>query len=128
MESLTTDQYQIINFYYHLLNTIEDGFDYVNKVSDNLGNTESDRIFSDILAAFNQIDSSNSFIIGCFENDKPLSEEVNKFDQVIKALEGLEQHFMNPDKRHSYIKNQLTPGFIAWKESVQEKLKIYITH
>jgi len=128
METLTTDQYQMITHYFHLLNTIEEGFDYVNEGFNNLSNTESDRIFSDILVAFNHIDSSNPTIIASLNDEQNLSEEVNKFDIVIKELEGLEQYFMDSEKKHHYIKNQLTPAFVAWKESVQKKLQPYITN
>lgn len=128
MQTLTTDQHELLSYYFHLLNSIEEGFDSVVDSFQNLQFSESERIFSDIISAFYHIDSSNPSILSAIEANDELSKEITKFDSVIKTLEGLESIFKDPKEYHAFVKNQLTPSFLAWKEAVQSRMQPYITH
>jgi hypothetical protein len=127
MVSLTSDQYELIHYYYNLLNTIEEGFDYVVGSFANLELTEGERIFKDILAAFYQVDSSHITLRDLLHEESEIVEEMNAFDQVILTLDGEASIFTTVKKHHEFVKMQLIPAYLKWKESVQTKLQPYIT-
>jgi hypothetical protein len=128
MVSLTTDQFEFIHNYYFLLNTIEEGFDYVVDSFTNLELTEGDKIFKDILSAFYQVDSSHSTMRALLKEETELMEEIKNFDNVILTLDGESSIFSTLEKHYEFVKNQLAPAYIAWKESIQNQLQVYITH
>ncbi|MGM0876469.1 MAG: hypothetical protein ACQEWV_17285 [Bacillota bacterium] len=128
MVSLTTDQYEFIHFYNDLLNTIEEGFDYVVGSFTDLQLTEGDKIFKDILSAFYQVDSSHSTMRALLKEETELIKAIKNFDQVILTLDGESSIFSTLEQHHEFVKNQLAPAYIAWKESIQHQLQPYITH
>ncbi|KKI89229.1 hypothetical protein WQ54_27060 [Bacillus sp. SA1-12] len=128
MVSLTNDQYEMLHFYYHLLNTIEEGFEYVIESFSNLELTEGENLFKDILSAFYHIDSSHLTLCAFLEEETGMVGEIRKFDQVILTLEGEPAIFTTIEQHYEFVKNQLFPAFLAWKEMVQAKLQPYITH
>ncbi|MGM7721401.1 hypothetical protein [Metabacillus sp. Hm71] len=128
MVSLTNDQYEMLHYYYTLLNTIEEGFDYVIESFTNLELTEGDSLFKDILSAFYHIDSSHLTLYALLEEETGMIEEMQKFDQVILTLDREAAIFTTIEQHHDFVKNQLFPAFLAWKEMVQAKLQPYIVH
>ena len=127
MTTLTENHYEMIHFYYNLLNTIEEGFDYVVQSFSNLELTEGDRIFKDILAAFYHVDSTHKTLHAVLQEERELVEEMEKFDGVIVALDEESSIFTSLDTHQDFVKNQLVPAYLAWKESVQSQLQPYIT-
>jgi len=128
MATLTSDHYEMIHFYNNLLNTIEEGFDYVVQSFTNLELTEGDRIFKDILAAFYHVDSTHKTLYALLQDKHELVEEMGKFDQVILALDEDSSIFTSLDTHQEFVKNHLFPSYLAWKESMQKQLKPYIIH
>ncbi|PMC36640.1 hypothetical protein CJ195_14490 [Bacillus sp. UMB0899] len=128
MTTLTSNHYEMIHFYNNLLNTIEEGFDYVIQSFTNLELTEADRIFKDILAAFYHVDSTHKTLHSVLQEEHELVEEMEKFDGVILALDEESSIFTSLDAHQVFVKNQLFPAYLAWKESVQSQLQPYITH
>lgn len=129
MGSLTNDQFEFLHFYYNLLNTIEEGFGYVIDSFTNLDLTDADQVFKDILAAFYHVDSSNDMLLSLLtEEESDLVQDVKTFDQVILTLDGESTIFLTPDKHQAFVRNQLAPVYLAWKEKIQSKLQPYIVH
>lgn len=128
MTTLTNDHYEMIHFYNNLLNTIEEGFEYVVSSFTNLELTEGERIFKDILAAFYHVDSSHTTLQTLLNEEHKLVEKLKKFDQVILTLDEESTIFTTLDTHQDFVKHQLFPSFLAWKESVQSHLQPYITN
>jgi hypothetical protein len=128
MGALTNDQYEFFHFYYNLLNTIEESFDYVIDSFENLELTDGDLVFKDILAAFYHVDSSHETLLSFLNEEIDIVHDVKKFDQVILTLDGESAIFLSPYKHQAFVKNQLAPAYLAWKETVQTKLQPYIVH
>ncbi|MDQ0231467.1 hypothetical protein [Metabacillus malikii] len=125
MVSLTNQQVELLHFYYYLLDTIEDGFDYITASYTNLELNESERLFKDILSAFYHIDSSHIVIEAIFEDDDKIRTSIHHFDVIINILETEPvntQSYTNPH----FIKNELIPAYQAWKEPIQTNLSKYI--
>lgn len=127
MTTLTDNHYEMIHFYYHLLNTIEEGLDYVVQSFSNLELTEGDRIFKDILAAFYHVDSTHKTLHAVLQEERGLNEALEKFDQVILTLDEESSIFTSLETHQEFVKNQLFPAYLYWKESVQSQLQPYIT-
>lgn len=127
MTTLTENHYEMIHFYNNLLNTIEEGFDYVVQSFSNLELTEGDRIFKDILAAFYHVDSTHKTLHAVLQDKRELVEEMEKFDGVIMALDEESSIFTSLETHQDFVKSQLFPAYLAWKESVQSQLQPYIT-
>lgn len=128
LQTLTADQYNLLAFYYQFLNTIEEGFDYVIESFQSLHFDESKLMLINIIAAFYHIDSSNPVLLAILEENANLRKEIMKFDSVIQVLDHVEMVMSFPNQYESFVKNELSPVFSAWKQSVQTQLKQYVTH
>ncbi|MFV2046309.1 hypothetical protein ACEWK1_02935 [Metabacillus sp. YM-086] len=128
MLTISSNHYEMIHFYNNLLNTIEEGFEYVVSSFTNLELTGGDRIFKDILAAFYHVDSTHKALHAVLQEERELVEEMEKFNEVILALDEESSIFSSLDTHQDFVKNQLFPAYLAWKESIQKQLEPYITH
>ncbi|APH03590.1 hypothetical protein [Bacillus weihaiensis] len=126
MVSLSNEQYEMIHFYYNLLNTIEEGFEYIVSSFDSFQVTEAETILKDILSAFYHVDSSNKVFETVLKEEEVLIEKLRKFDQVIMTVDADLSIFTSFQNNQELIKHSLAPCFIAWKELVQHELKPYI--
>ncbi|WP_273124417.1 hypothetical protein [Bacillus weihaiensis] len=126
MVSLSDEQYEMIHFYYNLLNTIEEGFEYIVSTFDSFQATEAETILKDILSAFYHVDSSNKVFEAVLKEEEVLIENLRKFDQVIMTVDADLSSFTSFQNNQELIKHSLAPCFIAWKELVQHELKPYI--
>lgn len=124
---LTTEQNELLHFYYNLLNTIEEGFDYVIESFSNYELTEGDTVLKDILSAFYHVDSSNKTLQIVLKEEQAILDELTKFDSVIISIDAESSIFTSLENHHDFVKNQLAPAFLAWKELVQGKLQPYVT-
>ncbi|AZB44506.1 hypothetical protein CEF21_20655 [Bacillus sp. FJAT-42376] len=121
------ERFELYHFYYHLLNTVQEGLDYVLESFQKLELTEAEKVFSDIMRAFYHIDSSNILLIETVAEEDPfLAEEVRRFDDVINELDHLEFMYFQPLTYETYLKDRLAPVFVLWKEGIQRRLQPYI--
>ncbi|MRX72199.1 hypothetical protein GJU40_08545 [Bacillus lacus] len=128
MPNLTPDQYSLLSYYYHLLNTVEEGLEYVSASYDHYSYTEGSKVFSDILSAFYHIDSSHSVILLISEAFPGISEEILKFDEVISTLEEYESSLVEYSYQTALAARGLLPVFLIWKKAVQNVIAPIITH
>lgn len=122
----STDNYQLYFYYFYMLETLDESFQFVIDGYKNQEYEESEKIFSQIMEAFYDIDSSNSAILTASEKDDELISEILKFDSVIFELEKMDSAQEYPFASETYIKNELAPAFKAWKEAVQNRMQRYI--
>ncbi|MTH53712.1 hypothetical protein GKZ89_09880 [Bacillus mangrovi] len=121
------ERFELYHFYYHLLNTVQDGLDDVLESFRRLELSEAEKVFTDIMRAFYHIDSSNVLIIEkVSEDDCQLIHEIKRFDEVINELDHLDFMYFQPLTYESFLRDKLAPVFLAWKEGVQQRLQPYI--
>ncbi|MBS2970635.1 hypothetical protein J9317_17975 [Metabacillus sp. KIGAM252] len=121
------ERFELYHFYYHLLNTVQEGLDYVLESFHKLELTEAEKVFSDIMRAFYHIDSSNVLIMDSVAEEDPLLlHEIRRFDEVINELDHLEFMFFQPLTYETYLKDRLAPVFVLWKDGIQKRLQPYI--
>ncbi|WP_338778542.1 hypothetical protein [Metabacillus sp. FJAT-52054] len=121
------ERFELYHFYYHLLNTVQEGLDYVLESFHKLELTEAEKVFSDIMRAFYHIDSSNVLIMDSVAEEDPLLlHEIRRFDEVIHELDHLEFMFFQPLTYETYLKDRLAPVFVLWKDGIQKRLQPYI--
>ncbi|PAD69623.1 hypothetical protein CHH83_08105 [Bacillus sp. 7586-K] len=127
MISLTEQDVEFLQYYYHLLDTIEEGFDYILNSFMEIENIENNQVFKDILIAFYYIDSSRTLLEKTFHNDKCLLHSIHKFDEIIELLED-ELRCNISFEQSLFMKHQLIPAFLNWKASMQTNIKTYVLH
>ncbi|MDQ0227119.1 hypothetical protein [Metabacillus niabensis] len=127
MISLTEQDVEFLQYYYHLLDTIEEGFDYILNSFMEIENIENNQVFKDILIAFYYIDSSRTLLEKTFHNDKCLLHSIHKFDEIIELLED-ELRCNTSFEQSLFMKHQLIPAFLNWKASMQTNIKTYVLH
>ncbi|MFS0879542.1 hypothetical protein [Metabacillus niabensis] len=127
MISLTEQDVEFLQYYYHLLDTIEEGFDYILNRFMEIENIENNQVFKDILIAFYYIDSSRTLLEKTFHNDKCLLHSIHKFDEIIELLED-ELRCNTSFEQSLFMKHQLIPAFLNWKASMQTNIKTYVLH
>ncbi|WP_442596318.1 hypothetical protein [Neobacillus sp. D3-1R] len=117
MTTLTEEQYSLVKQYSELLTTVEEAFQYIIESFNNYERTEGDQVLADVFLAFAQIADANSQLATTFPN------EVNQFNEVIKAAQLLEPVFTNQTQKQQLIQEKLYPAFHTWSQTIQEKLK-----
>ncbi|MCD7035976.1 hypothetical protein LRR81_17160 [Metabacillus sp. GX 13764] len=122
----TDHHYQLYFYYFYMLETLDESFDFVLEGYQNHEYEETEKIFSQIMETFYDIDSSQSAILQASEKDEDLVSEILKFDSVIFELEKLDAVQEYPFASERYIRNDLAPAFKAWKEAVQTRMQRYI--
>ncbi|MDX8363830.1 hypothetical protein [Cytobacillus sp. IB215665] len=126
MVKLDAPQYEIVKKYTELLDTIEEGLDYVKGSFDNLERTEGDRVLADIFTAFSKINDTNQQLLDIFSRNEIVRNQVNQFPGVIAECVKLEQHFSNQTEKQAIISKNIIPAFLAWKEPIQHTFSSYI--
>lgn len=128
MTSLTTEHYELLNMYTNLLQTVEEGFDYVIKSFTNYELTEGDVIFKDILAAFYHLDASHQTLYTVLKEEQAILEKLRKFEEIILTFDNHSTIFQSLENHHEYVQQTLAPAFLSWKDSIQDLLKPYIAN
>ncbi|WP_108669056.1 hypothetical protein [Peribacillus acanthi] len=104
-------QLELVQQYIDLLDTVEQGFQYVLESFHNLERTEGDQVLSDIFTALGSIGESHQGL---------LSESLqSQFDHVIKKALELEGKMNQPELKKTIVEESLFPAFMDWKKEVQ---------
>jgi hypothetical protein len=113
--SLDEKQLELVKQYMDLLDTVEEGFQYVLESFHNLEHTEGDRVLSDIFTALWSIGESHQ---------GSLSDNLlDQFDSVIQGALDLEGELYQPEQKRLIVEESLYPAFIEWKGKVQSSLR-----
>ncbi|MDX8360576.1 MULTISPECIES: hypothetical protein [Bacillaceae] len=126
MVTLDAVQFEMVKQYFNLLDTIEEGFDYVISSFENYEQTESDRIFADIHAAFLKIYETNQFMVQIFREDADVESHIDQFEDVVHEVNKLEDVIFDVAAKQRLIVSNINPVFITWKNSIQRALRKYI--
>lgn len=127
MLSLTNEVIESLQYYFHLLETIKEGFDHILEEYFEIENIEEYYVFKDILVAFYHIDSSRGLLEETFKDDIHALHSIKKFDELIMLLDHGFSYYTSKEQL-DFLAQQLVPAFLTWKETIQKYLKFYVLH
>lgn len=125
LTTLSEEKYILVKQYNDLLDTVEEAFDYILKSFNDLSFTEGDRLLNDVFQAFSQIINTNFILADQFKDSIGLLKNLALFSEVVETAEMLDGRFQDQTAKQMIISEHLHPAFIAWKQIVESKLKLY---
>ncbi|MCA1031451.1 hypothetical protein LCL95_10485 [Bacillus timonensis] len=128
MVKLNEAQYELINQYRDLLDTIDEGFTYLIDSFSNLELSHGDRILADIFSALVQIGTTSDQLLSIFPENHEVSIRIHLFSGVLTEIEKLEAVMQDELQKQLLIKLTIFPAYLAWKEQVQSALEKYVSH
>ncbi|OOE03599.1 hypothetical protein BO219_07210 [Anoxybacillus kestanbolensis] len=127
MVHLTPEQLTVVRQYAALLDTIEEGFQYVIESFANYERTQGDVVLADIFTAFGQIDATNERSLAhFFVDDTALLNELQRFSSVVEEAWKLDGKLHDPNAKQQIVEKHVAPAFEAWKVSVMQHLRPYV--
>jgi inhibitor of KinA sporulation pathway (predicted exonuclease) len=126
MTTLTNAQFEMVQKYAALLDTIEEGFDYIEESFTNYERTQGDEVLADIFDAFARIHQTNTQLSLVFANEQEVVKQLQLFDGVLTEAFKLDGKLDDQNFKQQIVQNHLSPAFQAWKLSIQQALKKYI--
>jgi inhibitor of KinA sporulation pathway (predicted exonuclease) len=109
-----------------LLDTIEEGFDYIEESFANYERTQGDEVLADIFDAFARISQTNVHLSRILTEEEEIVRQLQLFAGVLEEASKLDGKLDDPNFKQQVIQQQLSPAFQAWKLSIQQALKKYI--
>lgn len=126
MVVLTTPQIEMVQKYVELLDTVEEGFAYVEESFINDERTQGDVVLADIFMAFSQISKTNVHLCQLFDEEPDIVDGLRLFSDVLEEAYKLDGNFSDPNMKQCIIEQHLSPAFQAWKLSINQLLKRYV--
>ncbi|WP_335871571.1 hypothetical protein [Bacillus sp. 2205SS5-2] len=122
--SLTEEQLVVCRQYIDLLDTMEEGFQYILSAYENQREKEANLMLLDLFSALTQISKSNQLLVHYFQNDEEIVSEIESFSEV----EDFVRQVLAGGNKQKIIESSLFPAFFTWKLSVEEHLIHYVKH
>lgn len=115
---------EVIKYTLDLLETMEEGMDYVKAKLGELNIEGTVTVLTDLITAFTEVEKSISLML----IDLPENSIVEKSDKLRKAFDTMVKEYEtdNGNKAYEIIQFSLEPAFVNWKEELESKLKIYV--
>ncbi|MBA2871331.1 inhibitor of KinA sporulation pathway (predicted exonuclease) [Anoxybacillus calidus] len=126
MVQLTNAQFEMVQQYAALLDTIEEGFEYIEESFMNYERTQGDEILADIFEAFSRINQTNVQLSHLFAEEQEIVKHLQLFAGVLEEAFKLDGKLDDANFKQQVIQQQLSPAFQAWKLSIQQALKKYM--
>lgn len=126
MTVLTTPQIEMVQKYVELLDTIEEGFAYVEESFVNYERTQGDVVLADIFAALAQIGKTNVHLCQLFAEETDIIHHLRLFSDVLEEAYQLDGNLGDTNIKQRIIEQHLSPAFQAWKMTTAQLLKRYV--
>ncbi|MBH9968834.1 hypothetical protein [[Bacillus] enclensis] len=120
---LDEKQFELLQRYVGMLETIEEALMYVTDSFKDIEKTEGDRVLADVFESFGQVSESNELIKALFEKSPEIVSVLNQFKQVIDQTMKLDGHLGESNIKEEIVKGKLSPAFSAWKLKIDRFLK-----
>ena len=125
---LDEKQYELVNQYVGMLDTIEEALRYVEASFTDLSKTEGDRVLSDVFMAIGQISESNHLLEETFDGREGIQNALTQFDTVTDQAWKLDGQLDNSEMKQSIVKVSLSPAFSEWKATIESELNPFLAH
>jgi hypothetical protein len=121
-------QYELIQQYIDMLETIEEALDYVTASFADIEKTEGDKVLADVFEALGQVSESNKVFKDMFKDRPEFIIVLEKFEMVIDQAMELNGHFQESNMKEEIVKGKLSPAFSAWKLEIDQVMKPLLNH
>ncbi|MFC0525428.1 hypothetical protein ACFFGV_17730 [Pontibacillus salicampi] len=119
--SSTTTQDDLVIQYVDLIGVMNEGFSYLKANLQSSENKETEQIFSDIVAAFQQLHDSNRQLSVSFQNEEDFTGHLTEFQGIVENVSNWFDLYTN-EQKHTLISDHIIPDFQAWQENLHSKL------
>ncbi|WP_027409298.1 hypothetical protein [Anoxybacteroides tepidamans] len=126
MVILASAQMETVYKYYLLLETIKEGFDYIEESFTNYERTQADMVLTDILKAFESINATNAYLSQWLTEEPCIIHGLERFTDVLEEAMALEGQLEDMNAKQRVIQQRLSPAFQEWKRTIQEALQPYV--
>jgi len=126
MAKLTSDALAVIRQYASLLETVEEGLDYVEASFSDPRRMHADVLLGDILLALGKIGETNVYLCQLFAEDNDFVRHIERFADVLEAAEALDGQFSDAAAKERIVCGRLSPAFQAWKSAMESGLRRYV--
>jgi hypothetical protein len=126
MVVLTTPQIELVQKYVELLDTIEEGFAYVEESFVNYERTQGDVVLADIFTALAKVGETNVHLCRWFAEEADIVNHLQLFSDVLEEAYKLDGNFADPNMKQRIVEQHLSPAFQAWKLTITRLLKRYV--
>jgi hypothetical protein len=126
MTVLTPMQIEMVQKYVELLDTIEEGFAYVEESFVNYERTQGDEVLANIFMALAKISETNVHLCRLFAEETDIVHHLELFSDVLEEAYKLDGNFGDTNTKQRIIEQHLSPAFQAWKLSINQLLKRYV--
>ncbi|KGX86807.1 hypothetical protein [Pontibacillus marinus] len=127
MSQLTEEQMHFLKQYDHLLQTMSEGFEYLEENIKEEAPPQVDQVFADIVQAMQQLNQGNQQLAAILEKPEQIKPLMEDFQDIVNMMtEWFELNTV--DGRYSLLNNRVVPTFESWRYSMHELLKPYVSH
>jgi DNA-binding SARP family transcriptional activator len=113
--------------YRQLLLVMSEGFTYLESNLNKEDSPQLFRIFSDILHAFEQLNSCHEQMADLFTDEKKMDELLEDCKDVINKLPEWFERNTNEEKQQ-LLSTEIIPSFEGWKKQMEIFLAPYLSH
>lgn len=118
MTRLTEEHIPYLYQYKDLLDTINEGLDYILASYSDYSKTEGDVILSDIFAAFTRVIQVNEDLKVLYKDDAIMLSVIQGFEKVIIASEEMDSLFDKFHEKQELVQQKLYPAYKIWLEEM----------
>ncbi|MFC3886546.1 hypothetical protein ACFOU2_24855 [Bacillus songklensis] len=118
---------ELIHRYVELLQSIEEGLEYVEASFKDYSKTEGDLVLADVLDALAQLQSANGQLQVIFAGKQELVGTLDQFKAVIDQCFQLEGKMEQPHEKQEIVKKSIIPSLSEWKQLIEPHLQPYTT-
>jgi inhibitor of KinA sporulation pathway (predicted exonuclease) len=126
MTVLTPMQIEMVQKYVELLDTIEEGFAYVEESFVNYERTQGDEVLANIFMSLAKISETNVHLCRLFVEEADIVHHLRLFSDVLEEAYKLDGNFDDTNTKQRIVGQHLSPAFQAWKLSITRLLKRYV--
>ncbi|WP_391208037.1 hypothetical protein [Psychrobacillus sp. L4] len=122
MSTFIEEHLQLVHQYREMLESIEEGFQYVLASFQDYSKTEGDLVLSDIFTAFVRIVQVNQDLSVLFQDNTSIVEAINSFDEVVLAADKMDGLFEKSQEKQEIVSKFLYPAFEQWRQKIKPLL------
>ncbi|SER65117.1 hypothetical protein [Psychrobacillus sp. OK032] len=126
MSTLTEEHIYLVQQYREMLDSIEEGFQYVIASFQDYSKTEGDLVLSDIFSAFLQIAQVNQDISIIYQKDSSMISAITAYEDVLLAAEKMDGLFEKSQEKTEIVQQFLYPAYKQWYHTINPLLIAHV--
>lgn len=127
LSQLTEEQIHFLKQYNHLIQTMSEGFEYLEENIKEEAPPQVDQVFADVVQALQQLNQGNQQLATIVDKPEQIQPLMEDFQDIVNMMsEWFEQTAV--DERYQLLHNRVVPNFESWRHSMHQLLKPYVSH